>query len=199
MAVWKPFFQFAVCPKTSPFFWRTYFLVDPPLHGCTVSLVSESRLPYLSLSLNKGMIPGSFIPPKWNNATKPVSWKVMWVPVDQNKIAVGQRISNITIFGLQHVENEFISKALFRQHIKDILFLPTQNTLCLIRFYCIPAFFLNALNTSWSPAEHRTEFCCHMSCERKGPEIKLYSQSCCWLLIDFWQLAQERNTSIEMY
>lgn len=41
-------------------------------------------------------------------------WKVVWVPVDQNKIAVNQRILSITLLGFWHVENKVVLKALFR-------------------------------------------------------------------------------------
>lgn len=197
MAVCKPFFQLAVCPRAPSFVWHTYSLVEPPMCGYTVSLVSRSWLPYLSPSLNKGTFHGSLVPPRWKKATKPVYWKVMRVPIDQNKIAVGQRISNITIFRPWHVENEFISNALFRQHIKNILFLPTQNTLCLIHFYCAPAFLSQCAKQYVVPRRTQDRILLSYGLWR-SPEVKLYSWSCCWLLIDFWQLAQERNKFIEM-
>lgn len=97
--------------------WFLCICVRAHLCSILVSLVSASGFPYLSLPNLRDISWFSNYTQIEESYSTSLLWKVMWVSADQNKVAVGQRISDITSFGLWHVENEVIFKALFRQHI----------------------------------------------------------------------------------
>lgn len=97
--------------------WFLCICVRAHLCSILVSLVSASGFPYLSLPNLRDISWFSNYTQIEESYSISLLWKVMWVSADQNKVAVGQRISDITSFGLWHVENEVIFKALFRQHI----------------------------------------------------------------------------------